>query len=91
LTHKLETAWFQPLRLRSVKTWFQAFAFSQMQLVYRYGAGINRLLEIQMRPRINVVGAAFPKPGAWEHVLKFTMKVGLVALFTTLLCSQNTS
>ena len=37
-------------------------------------AGINRLLEVQCRPRVNTVGAAFAKPGDWKQVLKLTLK-----------------
>ena len=37
-------------------------------------AGVSRLVEVEARPRVGAVGAAFARPGRWSRVLKFAMK-----------------
>jgi len=47
-------------------------------------AGINRLLEVQLRPRVPTVGVAFAKPGSWKQVLKFSMKETEISRLTVI-------
>lgn len=45
-------------------------------------AGINRLVEVQYRPRVSAVGAAFAKPGDWKQAFKFTMREAEISRLT---------
>ena len=45
-------------------------------------AGINRLLEVQARPRVAAVGSTFAKPGDWRQVLKFTLREAEISRLT---------